>query len=231
MLFRSIYGNTIKFSDEERSLGERVDIELSLGSTLLIEDDVYFGKNVKIRVTHFSTVWIKKGVKILDDTIIEAHRSGEIIIGSGVFFEGKTFIRARTEGKIVIGSKSTFNPNLHIRITHSSIFKCGNDCMFSYDIKIRGEDGHAIMDKKNKKRIDRKKDVRLGNHVWIGMGATLFAGTEIGDNSIVGAESFVNNQFPSDCLVIGTPARIHKTDVTWDRSFDISYKEWEDRNI
>lgn len=231
--YKDIYGNSIYYMarNGKKKFLESLNIEMSAASVLIIEDGVQFGQNVKIKATHFSKIWIKKGTKISDNTIIEAHRGCEIIIEQGCVLGHNISFVTLLHGKILIGAKTTFNHNVDIRVSDHSVFECGSDCMFSYDIKVRGSDGHTLIDKKNKKLMDRKKNVYIGKHVWIGTGVTLFPGTIIEEDVVIGANSFVNSQFPSGCVILGTPARIYKEDVTWDRSFDITYKEWEKKNL
>jgi serine O-acetyltransferase len=51
----------------------------------------------------------------------------------------------------------------------------------------------------------------LGDNVTIGSGAKVLGGISIGSNSIVGANSVVVSDVPSDCLVVGIPAMIKKS--------------------
>jgi serine O-acetyltransferase len=51
----------------------------------------------------------------------------------------------------------------------------------------------------------------VGDHVFIGTGATVLGPVHIGDYAKVGANAFViNHDVPADCTVVGTPARIVK---------------------
>jgi serine O-acetyltransferase len=51
----------------------------------------------------------------------------------------------------------------------------------------------------------------VGDHVYIGTGATVLGPVTIGDYAKVGANAFViNHDVPEDCTVVGTPARIIK---------------------
>jgi serine O-acetyltransferase len=51
----------------------------------------------------------------------------------------------------------------------------------------------------------------VGDHVFIGTGATVLGPVRIGDYAKVGANAFViNHDVPADCTVVGTPARIVK---------------------
>lgn len=50
--------------------------------------------------------------------------------------------------------------------------------------------------------------VRVGDRVWIGGGAVLMPGIEIGDNTTVGAGSVVTKSVPANSFVAGNPCRV-----------------------
>jgi acetyltransferase-like isoleucine patch superfamily enzyme len=50
--------------------------------------------------------------------------------------------------------------------------------------------------------------VRIGSNVWIGANSTILDGAEIGDNSIVVANSLVNRRFPANVIIQGNPAKV-----------------------
>jgi len=49
---------------------------------------------------------------------------------------------------------------------------------------------------------------RIGNHVDIGANVCIIGDVTIGDNVVIGAGSVVTKNIPSDCVVVGNPARI-----------------------
>lgn len=51
---------------------------------------------------------------------------------------------------------------------------------------------------------------KIGKKVQIGMSSTIIDGITIGENSIIGANSFVNKNVPPNVLVYGSPAKIIK---------------------
>ena len=53
-----------------------------------------------------------------------------------------------------------------------------------------------------------KRDVRVGHNVWLGYGACILRGVEIGDNSIVGTSAVVTKEVPANAVVAGSPARV-----------------------
>ena len=56
-------------------------------------------------------------------------------------------------------------------------------------------------------------DTYIGNHVNIGWGAVVNPGLKIGDHVIVGANSVVTKDIPSNCIVAGVPAKIVKINI------------------
>ncbi|HWK08313.1 MAG TPA: acyltransferase [Puia sp.] len=53
--------------------------------------------------------------------------------------------------------------------------------------------------------------IRIGAHCWIGMGVVILPGTELGDHTVVGANSVVTGSFAEGyCVVAGNPAKIVK---------------------
>jgi len=51
----------------------------------------------------------------------------------------------------------------------------------------------------------------IGRNVWIGNNAIILKGTEIGDNSVIGAGAVVTGgKLPSNVVIAGNPARILK---------------------
>lgn len=50
----------------------------------------------------------------------------------------------------------------------------------------------------------------IGDNVYIGSGAKILGGIQIGDGSVIGANSVVTHDVPSGSLVLGIPGRVIK---------------------
>lgn len=57
---------------------------------------------------------------------------------------------------------------------------------------------------------DSAASVIIGHHVWIGAGATILPGVQIGDGAVVAAGSVVTKDVAPFCIVAGNPARFIK---------------------
>lgn len=58
------------------------------------------------------------------------------------------------------------------------------------------------------KSEQRLGKIVIGNDVWIGEGAFIRRGVEIGDGAIIGARAVVNRDVPPYAIVAGTPAKL-----------------------
>lgn len=55
------------------------------------------------------------------------------------------------------------------------------------------------------------KGVKIGDRVWVGIGATICPGVTIGENSIIAAGAVVTKDVPPNVIVGGNPAKVIKT--------------------
>lgn len=101
-------------------------------------------------------------------------------------------------------------------VTNGNI-EIGKDCLFSYHVTLRNHDTHHIFDKDTQKRINYPGNIMIGNHVWIGYGATLLGNASIGDNSIVGTMAVTSSSFPAEVVIAGNPAKIIREHVCWSK--------------
>ncbi len=53
-------------------------------------------------------------------------------------------------------------------------------------------------------------EIVVGEGSWLGINVTILAGTTIGKNSVVGANSVVKGKFQDYCVIAGNPAKVVK---------------------
>lgn len=57
------------------------------------------------------------------------------------------------------------------------------------------------------KKLGDISSIMIGKNCWIGDGAVILAGTRIGDNCVIGANSVVKGQFENEIILGGIPAK------------------------
>lgn len=91
------------------------------------------------------------------------------------------------------------------------------------------------LDKKDvTKSWNNKGDIVVGNDVWIGYEAVIFAGVKIGDGAIIGTRAVVTKDVPPYTIVGGVPAKPIKKrfdNKTIADLLDIQWWNWSDEKI
>src|SRR3989344_306737 len=76
----------------------------------------------------------------------------------------------------------------------------GKNCVLFHNVTLGGTGKHS-----------GKRHPTLGDNVYVGTGATILGPVKIGDNVMIGAETFIiMHDVPSNCTVVGVPAKIVK---------------------
>jgi acetyltransferase-like isoleucine patch superfamily enzyme len=114
------------------------------------------------------------------------------------------------EGEVSIGAKSVLGQECTISAyQHISI---GRECIIADRVMLIDFD-HGVVEVERPIRLQGiyKRDVDVGHNVWIGYGACLLRGVQVGDNAIVGTSSVVTADIPDNAVVAGIPARVIRT--------------------
>jgi acetyltransferase-like isoleucine patch superfamily enzyme len=111
------------------------------------------------------------------------------------------------EGAVSIGAKTVMGQECTISaFQHVSI---GRECVIA-DRAMLIDFDHGMVDVERPIRLQGiyKRDVRVGNNVWIGYGACVLRGASIGDNAVVGTNAVVTRSVAANAVVGGVPARL-----------------------
>lgn len=185
-----------------------------LGGVVEIAEGSVF-RNTKIIAGGMAKITIKrtheKGIK---NTKIETAcpcRFKELYIDSGCSIEGARFALLD-------------DANLSVKI--------GKDCMLSSNILFRAADGHTIFDVESGDVLNPSRPIKIGDHVWIGAGATFFKGAEVASNVIVGANSLISKSYVEENVALaGAPATVVKRNISWSRLRIPEYERQRSENI
>jgi acetyltransferase-like isoleucine patch superfamily enzyme len=104
---------------------------------------------------------------------------------------------------IIIGVDSAPGINGGAYITGKGGITIGNYCVFAKNIIIVSSN-HDLYDL----RKSVLAPVKIGNYCWLGAGAKIMPGVEIGDHTVVAAGAVVTKSFPEGhCVLGGVPAK------------------------
>ena len=154
-----------------------------------------------------------KHISFIGNTILYKEPQSDIVIGDGCTFNSSSLFNFRginhccilstgkSNAKLIIGKKCGFSG---VSITCDKSIQIGDNVLIGANSKISDRNGHE----------DRycypPREVRIGNHVWLGMNVTVLPGVKIGDNSIIGAGSIVTKNIPANVIAAGNPCRVIK---------------------
>jgi len=121
--------------------------------------------------------------------------------------------------KMTVGRKATVRIgklvkiNSYTQIIINNGLTIGDNCFISWSCQFLDDDFQKI-DYANK--VDRPKEIIIGNNVWIGNNVKIQKGVVIPDNCIVASNSVVvSTVTKQNCLIGGYPAKIIKDNVSW----------------
>lgn len=118
--------------------------------------------------------------------------------------------------KLIISEGTTFTRTANFTLAEQKDIFIGKNCMFAEDVFVSNTDGHPIFDHAGK-RLNHGRNVQIGDHVWVGRCAEILKGSHIESGSIVGARSVVSGMIPPNSICVGSPAKVIKTGVSFDR--------------
>lgn len=129
-------------------------------------------------------------------------------------------------GVIVVEKNANLILNENIYIGHFNNIRCAKKIIIGENTKIAQfvtiVDSNYNIEKKDINFDEAiKREVIIGNNVWIGANCVILPGVNIGDYSVIAAGSVVTKDIPSETIVAGNPARIIKK-----RFSDLNEKEY-----
>jgi acetyltransferase-like isoleucine patch superfamily enzyme len=111
------------------------------------------------------------------------------------------------EGVISIGAKTVLGQECTISAYQQ--VSIGRECVIADRVMLIDFD-HGVVEVERPIRLQGiyKRDVRVGNNVWIGYGACVLRGVTVGDNAVIGTNAVVTRDVPENAVVAGVPARV-----------------------
>ena len=143
---------------------------------------------------------------IAPDVVLQIGPRAQIEVGRWSWLGHGTKIRCH-EGVVSIGAKTVIGQECTISAyQHVSV---GRECVIADRVMLIDFD-HGMVEVERPIRLQGiyKRDVRVGNNVWIGYGACILRGVTVGDNAVIGTNAVVTDDVPANAVVGGVPARV-----------------------
>ncbi len=127
------------------------------------------------------------------------HRLMGVKIGKGAQLNLRTYLMG--PGKLVVGDYTHVNPGC--LIDYRGGIEIGSSVSISHRVMlITG--GHDVSSPVFE---EAHAPIKIGDHVWIGAGAIVLKGVEIGEGAVVAAGAVVTKDVPPFTIVGGVPAK------------------------
>lgn len=167
-----------------------------------VGDGVQIGKGVVVR--HPDKIFIGEQTAVDDQCVLDARgvEKGDFRIGAEVLIARGTALTSKTDhGAIMIGDHSTIGKNCIL--SSSGGIQIGKWVGIAGDCYIGG--GRYRTDRTDvpmmKQELYTEGPVVIGDDCWIGAGARVLDGVEIGRGSIIGAGAVVREDVPEYTMV------------------------------
>lgn len=152
-------------------------------SRIIGEKQISLGDNVRIDNGAIVSTWTKYG---------DITYNPRLVLGNSVHISDYCHISCINEiiieDNVLLGKKVLINDNAH------------GDPNNIFDLCTPPEN----------RPLSSKGKIHISKNVWIGEGACILAGVNIGQGAIIGANAVVTKDIPNFAIAVGVPARIIK---------------------
>lgn len=157
-----------------------------------------------------------QGNGVYRNCIFEFHGDNNTMeFGKNSNAESASFYIEDSDNHIQSGDRTNYAGKIHIACTEGRTISIGDGSLFSSEIVIRSGDSHSVLDLEGN-RINEAKDVRIGNHVWVGHRVLINKGTVVPENCIIGTGAVLTKEYSEkNSVIAGVPAKVVKSGVNW----------------
>lgn len=155
------------------------------------------------------------GTKLLPP--FSVYNSGQIRLGERTRFGRYAVLnifenKGRPEGfgQLTIGSDVYFGGHAEVHCFNE--ITIGDGCVFSEHVYV-SDVAHGLDPTRGpimKQALESKGGVEIGEHSFVGFGASVMPGVKLGKHCVVATRSVVTRSFPDYSMVAGIPARLIK---------------------
>ncbi len=132
------------------------------------------------------------------------------------------------EKTLRVGRRVKLGDNVHLVATEK--LTIGDDCLFASNVFVSDTDHGSYAGDGRDSDPATPPDARplvahptaIGERVWVGEGACILPGAQVGSGCVVAAHSVVKGIIPDNCVVAGAPARVVRryVDGHWSKAHE-----------
>lgn len=173
--------------------------------------------------------------------VIDIHKSGYVELHANITIapvevkgsKRESIIFVRENGRLIVNGKVTLQTGGTIQVQHDASIeigrayinhgatiiagnhmKIGNELLCSRNVTIFDSDFHKIIDEEGN-QLNTPRNIEIGDHVWIGVNATLLRGAKVGDGAVIAAGAVVGGKIKPGTMASGNPARSY-SQILWE---------------
>lgn len=181
--------------------GARIELartaRIRLCASLRLNENKYLGSRAEcyLRLRDGARMAVTGGVALMYNGTIEVHRNASLEIGSCSVQSGAVIICAYR-------------------------MSLGQGCLFSRMCYVSDSDHHRVLSAEGEV-TNRPRETVIGDHVWVGVKATVMKGAKIKAGSVIGANALVGGHVGEHKFMMGEPSRAF-SDIYWStEGFDV----------
>jgi acetyltransferase-like isoleucine patch superfamily enzyme len=170
---------------------------------------VYMKIDLKFRGINYG-----KSIRFYGVAKFKRSNQGNIILGNNCTLHSKStsnligvnhpciFTALAPGSNLIIGDYCGFSGTV---IGCFDMIKIGNNVRCGANTLITDSDWHLY-----DPRAGKPMPITIENNVWLGVNVTVLKGVRIGTNSVIGANSVVTKDIPSNVIAAGNPCKVIK---------------------
>ena len=129
-----------------------------------------------------------------------------IILGDNIVVkEGVRICSCNQKAEIKIGKNTTIGHHTFMFASNKIII--GDDCLIAPFVYLVDSDHEIIRSTLINQQTNTTAPITIGNDVWLGTGAKILKGVNIGDGAVIAAGAVVKDDVEAYSIVGGIPAR------------------------
>ncbi len=171
-------------------------IELSKSAQVILHANLYLNTNkyphsraeCYLRLREGASMTVTGTIYMMYNSTIEVHRNASLQIGASTIQSGAVIICAY---KMTIGQ----------------------ECLFARMSYLSDSDHHQILNAEGE-TTNYPRETVIGDHVWVGVKATIMKGAKIKSGCVIGANSLVGGRVGEHQFLMAEPSRVF-SDIYW----------------